>query len=49
MLQRYAREEIEVVMAHELGHHRHGDIVRLIVVPVGADAFGVLLGENLVL
>jgi len=32
MLQRYAPEEIEVVMAHELGHHRHGDIVRLIVV-----------------
>jgi len=32
MLQRYAPEEIEVVMAHELGHHRHGDIVRLILV-----------------
>ncbi len=32
MLQSYAPEEIEVVMAHELGHHRHGDIVRLIVV-----------------
>jgi STE24 endopeptidase len=31
MLQRYAPEEIEVVMAHELGHHRHGDIVRLMV------------------
>jgi STE24 endopeptidase len=29
MLQRYTPEEIEVVMAHELGHHRHGDIVRL--------------------
>jgi STE24 endopeptidase len=32
MLQRYSPEEIEVVMAHELGHHRHGDIVRQIVV-----------------
>lgn len=32
MLQRYSPEEIEVVMAHELGHHRHGDVVRLIVV-----------------
>jgi len=31
MLQRYSPEEIEVVMAHELGHHRHGDIVRLMV------------------
>ena len=31
MLQRYTPEEIEVVMAHELGHHRHGDIVRLMV------------------
>jgi len=32
LLQRYTPEEIEVVMAHELGHHRHGDIVRQIVV-----------------
>jgi STE24 endopeptidase len=32
MLQRYTSEDIEVVMAHELGHHRHGDVVRLIVV-----------------
>ncbi len=32
MLQRYSPEEIEVVMAHELGHHRHGDVIRLIVV-----------------
>jgi len=31
MLQRYSPEEIEVVMAHELGHHRHGDIIRLMV------------------
>jgi STE24 endopeptidase len=31
MLQRYPPEEIEVVMAHELGHHRHGDIVRLML------------------
>ena len=32
LLQRYTPEEIEVVMAHELGHHRHGDIARLIAV-----------------
>jgi len=32
ILQRYTPEEIEVVMAHELGHHRHGDIIKQIVV-----------------
>lgn len=32
VLQRYAPEEIETIMAHELGHQRHGDIARLILV-----------------
>ncbi len=31
MLKRYTPDEIEVVMAHELGHHRHGDIPKLIL------------------
>lgn len=31
LLQQYSPEEIEVVVAHELGHHRHGDIPRLIL------------------
>jgi len=44
LLQWYAPEEIEVVMAHELGHHRHGDIVRLIV----AQSTVMLLGFYLI-
>jgi len=48
MLQRYSPEEIEVVMAHELGHHRHGDIVRLIVVQSALMLLGFYL-VNLVL
>jgi STE24 endopeptidase len=48
MLQGYAPEEIEVVMAHELGHHRHGDIVRLIVVQSALMLLGFYL-VNLVL
>ncbi len=48
MLQRYAPEEIEVVMAHELGHHRHGDIVRLMVVQSALMLLGFYL-VNLVL
>jgi STE24 endopeptidase len=29
MIERYSTEEIEVVMAHELAHQRHGDVWRL--------------------
>lgn len=32
LLQQYSPSEIEVIMAHELGHHRHSDISRLFVV-----------------
>ena len=32
LLQQYAPEEIEVVLAHELGHHLHRDIPKLIAV-----------------
>jgi STE24 endopeptidase len=32
LLQQYTSEEIEVVLAHELGHHLHRDIPKLIVV-----------------
>lgn len=31
MLDRYTNEEIEVVLAHELGHHVHSDIWKLII------------------
>ncbi|HEY48674.1 MAG TPA: M48 family metallopeptidase [Dehalococcoidia bacterium] len=44
LLQEYTPEEIEVIMAHELGHHRHRDIARLIV----AQSALMLLGFYLV-
>lgn len=31
LLQRYSLPEIEIIVAHELGHHRHSDIFRLFV------------------
>ena len=31
LLQRYSLPEIEIIVAHELGHHRHSDIFRLLV------------------
>jgi len=32
LLQQYSPPEIEIITAHELGHHRHGDIFRLFVI-----------------
>jgi len=32
LLEQYSPEEIEVVIAHELGHHRHRDIARAIII-----------------
>jgi STE24 endopeptidase len=32
LLRRYSEDEIEVTLAHELGHHLHHDIVRLVVI-----------------
>ncbi len=32
LLQQYSPPEIETITAHELGHHRHGDIFRLLVI-----------------
>ncbi len=40
VLQRYSPEEIEVIMAHELGHQHHRDIARLII----AQSAFILLG-----
>ena len=31
LLQRYSLPEIEIIVAHELGHHRHSDIFRLFI------------------
>jgi STE24 endopeptidase len=35
LIHRYAPDEIEAVMAHELGHHSHRDVPRLILVQSG--------------
>jgi STE24 endopeptidase len=43
MLQDYTPDEIEVVMAHELGHHRHHDIAKLIVIQSVLMLFGFYL------
>jgi STE24 endopeptidase len=40
LIQNYTPDEIEVVMAHELGHHVHGDIWR----GIGLDAIVTLVG-----
>src|SRR5260370_2219064 len=32
LLQNYSNDEIEAVLAHELGHHVHGHMVKMIVV-----------------
>jgi STE24 endopeptidase len=36
LLQKYSPEEIEVVLAHELGHHIHRDIPKMIVLQAAA-------------
>lgn len=48
LLQCYSPDEIEVVMAHELGHHRHGDIIKLMLVQSSLILLGFYL-VNLVL
>ena len=32
LLQQYSPPEIEIITAHELGHHRHGDTLKLLVI-----------------
>ena len=48
LLDRYTPDEIEVVLAHELGHQVHGDIPRLIAVQT-AVTLGGLFAVNLLL
>lgn len=53
LLQRYSSPEIEIVVAHELGHHQHGDILRLFVIQsalwlVGFYAAGLTLKASVV-
>lgn len=40
LLQNYSDDEIEAVLAHELGHHVHGHIVKSIVVEAGVTLAG---------
>lgn len=48
LLERYTPAEIEAIMAHELGHHRHRDITKLIAVQAALTLLGFYL-VNLVL
>jgi len=48
LTQHYTPDEIEVVMAHELGHHVHGDIWRGIILDALVTLFGLFI-TNLVL
>ena len=47
LLQDYSPEEIEVIMAHELGHQRHRDIARLIIVQAALMLLGFFLVDLL--
>jgi STE24 endopeptidase len=48
MLQKYTADEIEVVLAHELGHHIHKDIPKLIALQAAMILLGLYV-SNLVL
>jgi STE24 endopeptidase len=48
LLQKYSSDEIEVILAHELGHHLHKDIPKLIAVQAAMILLGLYL-SNLVL
>jgi STE24 endopeptidase len=48
LLQKYTSDEIEVILAHELGHHIHKDIPKLIAVQAAMILLGLYL-SNLVL
>jgi STE24 endopeptidase len=48
LLQKYSADEIEVILAHELGHHLHRDIPKLIAVQAAVILLGLYL-SNVVL
>ncbi len=48
LLEKYSPDEIEVILAHELGHHLHKDIPKLIAVQAATILLGLYL-SNLVL
>ncbi|MFC1963534.1 M48 family metallopeptidase [Chloroflexota bacterium] len=45
LLEHYTPDEIEVIMAHELGHHIHGDIMKFIGVQSALMLFGFYLAH----
>ena len=47
MIDRYTVDEIEVVLAHELGHHVHHDIWKLIISQSGTTLVGLFLANLL--
>ena len=45
LIDQYTPEEIEVIMAHELGHHLHRDITKLIIMQAGIFLAAFYLGD----
>jgi len=45
LIENYTPEEIEVIMAHELGHHRNGDIAKFIVLQSALFLLGFYLAD----
>jgi STE24 endopeptidase len=45
LLQTYSHEEIEVILAHELAHHLHRDIIKMIVLQALIIFLGLYLGH----
>jgi STE24 endopeptidase len=46
LIEQYTPEEIEVIMAHELGHHLHRDITKMIVLQAGIFLAAFYLGDK---
>src|SRR5580698_1197792 len=46
LLEQYSPDEIEAVLAHELGHHVHKHILKSILVEAGASLFGFWLANE---
>ena len=47
LMEKYDADEIETVLAHELGHHVHGDVWRRIVVQTALTLVGLFLADRL--
>jgi STE24 endopeptidase len=47
LMEEYNADEIEAILAHELGHHVHGDVWRGILVQTGLTLAGLFLADRL--